>query len=89
MPKRVFWPLALIIMGTVVLAANLRLLPIEFYNLWPLILIIVGLGGLLLSDREDWNKSKSGSGTTTRKTAAKKSTAIKKTTKKSARSKKK
>jgi len=54
MPKRVFWPAALIVMGLVFLASNLSLLPREFWNLWPLMLIIIGLGGLLTSDREDW-----------------------------------
>ncbi len=54
MPKRVFWPAALIVMGLVFLASNLGYLPPEFWNLWPLLLIIVGLGGLLTSDREEW-----------------------------------
>lgn len=54
MPKRVFWPAALVIMGIIFLASNLGLLPMAFWNLWPIILIVVGLGGLLISDREDW-----------------------------------
>jgi hypothetical protein len=54
MPKRVFWPAALVIMGLIFLAQNLGYLPPEFWNFWPLILIIVGLGGLLTSDREEW-----------------------------------
>lgn len=58
MPKRVFWPAALVTMGLVFLASNLGLLPSVFWNLWPLILIIVGLGGLLISDREDWSAPK-------------------------------
>ncbi len=58
MPKRVFWPAALVTMGLVFLASNLGLLPAVFWNLWPLILIIVGLGGLLISDREDWDVPK-------------------------------
>lgn len=57
MPKRVFWPASLIVMGLIFLASNLGLLPAIFWNLWPLILIIVGLGGLLISDREDWSQS--------------------------------
>lgn len=55
MPKRVFWPAALVTMGLIFLASNLGLLPLAFWNLWPIILIVVGLGGLLLSDREDWD----------------------------------
>lgn len=67
MPKRVFWPAALVTMGIIFLASNLGLLPMAFWNLWPIILIVVGLGGLLISDREDWNVTKP----TTKKPAAK------------------
>lgn len=54
MPKRVFWPIALVVMGIIFLASNVGMLPRSFWNLWPLILIIVGLGGLLISDKEEW-----------------------------------
>lgn len=54
MPKKVFWPLALVVMGLIFLASNLGMLPREFWNLWPVILIVVGLGGLLTSDRDEW-----------------------------------
>lgn len=54
MPKRVFWPVAMITMGLIFLASNLGLLPRDFWNLWPIILIVVGLGGLLTSDRNEW-----------------------------------
>lgn len=54
MPKRVFWPATLLIMGLIFLASNMGYLPMVFWNFWPLILIIVGLGGLVISDREDW-----------------------------------
>jgi hypothetical protein len=54
MPKRVFWPIALVALGLIFLASNMRLLPVQFLNLWPLILIVVGLGGLLISDRDEW-----------------------------------
>jgi hypothetical protein len=54
MPKRVFWPVAMIVMGLIFLASNLGLLPRSFWNLWPLILIAVGLGALVTSDREEW-----------------------------------
>ena len=66
MPKRVFWPLALIIMGLVFLASRMQLLPIEFANLWPILLIIIGLGGLLTSDRDEWISDQGAS--TTRRT---------------------
>ena len=55
MPKRVFWPLTLVIMGLIIIASKMGYLPEFFWSFWPLILIIVGLGGLLLSDQEDWN----------------------------------
>jgi len=41
-------------MGFIFLASNLGMLPSEFWNFWPLILIVVGLGGLLTSDRAEW-----------------------------------
>jgi hypothetical protein len=70
MPKKVFWPVAMIAMGLIVLASNIGLLPREFWNLWPLILIVVGLGGLLTCDRDEWMSGTKP--TVTRKPAAKK-----------------
>ena len=55
MPKRVFWPIAMIVIGLILIASNLGLLPRFFWNLWPVILIIVGLGGLLISDKDEWD----------------------------------
>ncbi len=54
MPKKVFWPASLVVMGFVLLASNLGLLPVDFWNLWPIILIVVGLGGLITSDEDQW-----------------------------------
>ncbi len=54
MPKSVFWPATLLVMGLILLASNMGMLPPAFWNFWPLILIIVGLGGLLTADREKW-----------------------------------
>jgi hypothetical protein len=54
MPKSIFWPATLVTMGLIFLASNMGMLPAEFWNFWPLILIIVGLGGLLTADREEW-----------------------------------
>jgi uncharacterized membrane protein len=41
-------------MGLVLLATVMGYLPSQFLIFWLLILIIVGLGGLLTSDREEW-----------------------------------
>jgi hypothetical protein len=54
MPKQVFWPLAIVVLGLIFLASSMDLLPRDFWYLWPLIAIIVGLGGLLTSDRTEW-----------------------------------
>lgn len=54
MPKKIFWPITLVIMGLIFMASNMGYLPRAFWNLWPLILVIVGLGGLITADREEW-----------------------------------
>lgn len=77
MPKKVFWPVTLVVMGLIFMASNMGYLPSAFWNLWPLILVIVGLGGLITADRDEWmvtTKKKN----ITKKTAPKK----KKTSKK-------
>jgi len=53
-PKKIFWPITLVVMGLIFMASNLGYLPQAFWNLWPLILVVVGLGGLITSDREEW-----------------------------------
>lgn len=55
MRKNVFWPASLVTMGLIFLASNLGYLPRAFWNLWPIILIVVGLGGLLTSDNDEWD----------------------------------
>jgi len=94
MPKRVFWPVVLVIMGIILLATNVGMMPRSFWNLWPLLLIIVGLGGLLISDKEEWDTASTKSApkrtTTTAKKSTKKATratAKSSSTKKSARAK--
>lgn len=82
MPKRVFWPAALVTMGLIFLASNLGLLPYAFWNLWPIILIVVGLGGLLISDKEEWDTATPTKKTTKRKASSKKTTKKKTTRKK-------
>lgn len=54
MPKKVFWPVALVVMGFIIIASNLDLLPATFSELWPIILVVVGLGGLITSDQDEW-----------------------------------
>lgn len=73
MPKSYFWPAALVVMGLIFLADQVGLLPKDFWNLWPLILIVVGLGGLLTADRKDWlvGPSSSKPKTTVKKPASK------------------
>lgn len=56
MPKNVFWPAAITVMGFTILADRAGLLPQAFSFLWPLILVIVGLGGIITSDRKEWLK---------------------------------
>lgn len=80
MPKRVFWPAALVTMGLIFLASNLGLLPLAFWNLWPIILIVVGLGGLLVSDKEEWDTVSSPKKKTTKRKTTKKTTSAKKKT---------
>lgn len=86
MPKRVFWPATLVIMGLIFLASNMGMLPSMFWNFWPLILIVVGLGGLLTSDREEWMTDLSAG--STKKSSRASSTAKSKPAKKSTRRKK-
>lgn len=71
MPKKVFWPITLVVMGLIFMASNLGYLPRAFWNLWPLILVVVGLGGLITSDRDEWLVE-------TKKSPAKKATSKKK-----------
>lgn len=75
MPKKVFWPIALIVMGLLFLSANLGAVPQEFWNLWPLLLIIVGLGGLLTADRDEWLYEKKSTPSKSKSTATKKASA--------------
>lgn len=82
MPKRIFWPAALVTMGLVFLASNMGLLPRAFWNLWPLILIVVGLGGLLISDNDDWDMTGKTSKRASKPAKSKSMAAKKKSTKK-------
>lgn len=72
MRKNVFWPASLVTMGLIFLASNLGYLPRAFWNLWPIILIVVGLGGLLTSDNDEWDTASSPKKSSKRKTSRKK-----------------
>lgn len=79
MPKRVFWPAVLVTMGLIFMASNMGYLPAQFWSFWPLLLIIVGLGGLLTSDRDEWlvkpgTTSKAAKSSSSKKTATAKKT---------------
>lgn len=82
MKKGYFWPIAMIVMGLIFLANQVGLLPRDYWNLWPIILIVVGLGGLLTADREEWmvdtDSIKNPKKPTKTKTKAKKTTSSKK-----------
>jgi len=84
MPKKVFWPAALAIIGFILLSSNLGMLPHNLLNLWPIILIVVGLGGLVTADRDDWLCEEP-----KKKAKAKKSSGKKKTSKSTKKSKRK
>ena len=74
MPKKIFWPAALVTMGLIILASNFNLLPSTFGDLWPIILVIVGLGGLITSDRDEWMIEPKKAKATSKKKASKKAT---------------
>ena len=59
-------------MGLIFLASNLGYLPREFWNLWPIILIVVGLGGLLTSDNDEWDVAKPAKKSSKKKTTRRK-----------------
>jgi hypothetical protein len=54
MPKKIFWPASLVVMGLVLIAANMGYFPSEFMPLWPITMIVLGLAGLLTADRQEW-----------------------------------
>jgi hypothetical protein len=81
MPKRVFWPAVLVTMGLIFMASNMGYLPAQFWSFWPLLLIIVGLGGLLTSDRDEWMSKPGTSNKSVKSSPVKRSATSKKTTK--------
>lgn len=54
MPKRAFYPAALLVFGLIEIASMMGYLPSLFREFWPVIMIVAGLGGLITSDRDEW-----------------------------------
>ena len=88
MSKKIFWPITLVTMGLIFMSAYLNLLPVAFANILPLILVVVGLGGLLTADQDEW-LSHSSKKLATKKTASPKKSSKKKSSGKKATSAKK
>ncbi len=57
MSKRYFWPLSMIILGMIMTMTMLGYLPLYLLWFWPVVMLLVGLGGLLVADREEWMSS--------------------------------
>lgn len=72
MPKRAFFPAALVVFGLIEIASMMGFLPAMFRDFWPVIMIVVGLGGLLVSDRDEWMSDKNLKRPASRSTSAKK-----------------
>lgn len=75
MPKLVFWPVAILVLGLIYLASAMGYLPSEFHFFWPIVMIVVGLGGIVTSDRTEWltDNSRKTSSSTVAKSKSKKS----------------
>lgn len=60
MTKQYFWPLSLIIFGTIMAATILGFLPMYLLWFWPVVMLLVGLGALLVADRDEWMMTSNG-----------------------------
>lgn len=69
----------MLIFGLVIVASQTGLLPTQFANLWPLMMIVVALAAILISDKEEWDTEDKKSA---RKPAIKKPTATRKSSSK-------
>lgn len=43
---KLFWPLTLIFVGTLVMMLNIGVLPMVLWKFWPVVLVVIGLVGL-------------------------------------------
>lgn len=44
--SKLFWPLTLIFVGTLVMMVNVGVLPMVLWKFWPILLVVIGLVGL-------------------------------------------
>lgn len=44
--SKLFWPLTLIFVGTIVMMVNIGVLPMVLWKFWPILLVVIGLVGL-------------------------------------------
>ena len=44
--NKLFWPLTLIFVGTLVMMINVGVLPMVMWKFWPILLVVIGLVGL-------------------------------------------
>lgn len=54
MPKQYFWPSTLILFGAIISGTLLGLVPMDLIIVWPILMLIIGLGGLVTADRDEW-----------------------------------
>lgn len=72
MTKRAFYPAAIILFGLIEMANLLGYFPVELRTFWPILMIIVGLGGILTADKEAWLTTERKTSSPATKTGAKK-----------------
>lgn len=54
MPKQYFWPATLILFGAIFAGTCIGVMPVQLLIIWPIFMLIIGLGGLATADRNDW-----------------------------------
>lgn len=54
MPKQYFWPATLILFGAIFAGTAIGMMPVKLLVIWPIFMLIIGLGGLATADRSEW-----------------------------------
>jgi ribose/xylose/arabinose/galactoside ABC-type transport system permease subunit len=54
MSKQYFWPLTMIILGAIMTGTMFGFFPMYLLWFWPVVMLIVGLGALVVADRDEW-----------------------------------